>query len=458
MRENACSLECWVGNEVAGVRVGGSHGRRLRSGRGLAVLAGLIGAGAVAAASGVAWRPAIEPVATPARESFGTGLVRQGAVLAAAGFCTTCHSAVDGKPFAGGRPLETPFGTIWGTNITPDRDTGIGTWSLEAFRRSMREGVDREGRHLYPAFPYDHYTQLVDGDIEAIYAYLMTREPIRADTPAPDLPFPYDVRLLLAGWKLLFLRGGPVAPAAGVDPVLERGRYLSEGLAHCSACHAPRNALGAERADKHYAGGEAEGWWSPPLDRSSPAPVPWTEESLFNYLRSWDSQHGGAVGPMKPVVAGLAQLPPEDVRAIARYIVASLGPPSPDRQARTEAIIARAGPIRTDPAIERGGAVYRGACATCHESGATVPFTVRSLAQHTTLAGPDPRNVIRVVLHGVQPDEGEVGAIMPAFAGTLTAGQVGDLMAYLRARYTDEPAWPDIAGDVGRIAGERPVR
>lgn len=438
------------------MREGGTARPKRRFWR-IVVVVGLLAVVVAAGFGAVAWRPTIDVVATPGRESFDPDLIRRGAVLAAGGFCATCHTATDGRPLAGGRPLETPFGTIWGTNITPDRDTGIGAWSLAAFKRSMRDGIDRDGRHLYPAFPYNHFTQLTDRDLEALYAYLMTREPFRAEVRDPDFPFPYNLRPLVAGWNLLFLRRGPTEPRPSADPSIDRGRYLAEALSHCSACHAPRNMLGAEReGDQHFAGGEAEGWWSPPLDRSSPAPVPWTEENLFNYLRSWDSAHGGGVGPMQPVVAGLAQLPAADVRAIARYIAQSMGPPSAERQAGTEAIIARAAPARTGPEIERGEGVYRGACASCHESGGTVPFTVKSLAQHTTLVGPDPRNVIRVVLHGVHTDEGEVGAIMPAFGSTLTEGQVVDLLAYLRARYTDGPAWPDVAGTVRRIAAEKP--
>jgi mono/diheme cytochrome c family protein len=203
-------------------------------------------------------------------------------------------------------------------------------------------------------------------------------------------------------------------------------------------------------------------WWAPPLDRSSPAPVPWTEESLFNYLRSWDSVHGGGVGPMKPVVEGLAQLPEADVRAIATYVASFLGGEATPRQARIEAIAARPGPAtsdpaRSDPAVERGALVFKGACASCHESGGTVPFTVASLAQHTALAAPDPRNVIHVVLGGITPAEGEVGGIMPAFQGTLTEAQITDLLTYLRARFTDEPAWPKVGDEVHRLAqADRP--
>ncbi|GEP02340.1 cytochrome c [Methylobacterium oxalidis] len=419
----------------------------------------IVGFGLLAVAGGaaffLAWQPAIEPVSTPDRASFQPDQIRKGAALASAGFCSTCHTTDETKPFAGGYPLKTPFGTIYGTNITPDRDTGIGTWSLAAFRRSMREGIDRAGSHLYPAFPYTHFTQLTDGDIEALYAYLMTRDAVRAEAPEPDLPFPYSIRPLLAGWNLLFLRVGPLPAGDSGDPVLERGRYLSEALSHCSACHAPRNALRAERAELHFAGGMAEGWWSPPLDRSSPAPVPWTRETLFNYLHSWDSAHGGAAGPMKPVVAGLGRLPEADVRAIARYVAATMGLPAPDRPAPAEKPTDIA-PARADEIHRRGAGIYRGACASCHESGGRVPFTVASLGQHTTLAGPLPDNVIRVILEGVHPPEGEVGAIMPGYAGVLDADQIADLLAYLRVRFTNAPAWPALKDDVRRIGAEEP--
>lgn len=422
-----------------------------RSARRIAIDLAIVLVCAAAAFVFLAWRPTIDAVATPARTAFAPEVVRHGMALAAGGFCGECHTVPGGKPLAGGRPLATPFGTIYGSNITPDRDTGIGTWSAEAFRRAMRDGVDREGRHLYPAFPYNHFTGLTDGDIDGLYAYLMTREPVRAATPAPDLPFPYNIRALLAGWNLLFLREGPLTPDANHTAEWNRGAYLSEALAHCGACHTPRNQLGAEIASRHYGGGEAEDWWAPPLDASSPAPLPWTSENLFNYLRSWDSDHGGAVGPMKPVMQGLAQLPASDVRAIAVYVADSLGLAHGDR-AKTKAIAERADASGTDPALARGKAVFVGACASCHESGASVPFTVRSLAQHTTVAGPDPRNVIQVVLNGVQPREGEVGAIMPAFAGTLTEQQIADLLAYLRARFTDAPAWPGVPEQIHRLA------
>src|SRR5688572_16502185 len=179
------------------------------------------------------WRGEIAPGETPARASFDTALINRGASLAAIGDCVACHTAPGGKAYAGGYPLKTPFGTIHGTNITPDPETGIGRWSETAFLRAMREGVDREGRHLYPAFPYDHFTLLSDDELKALYAFVMTREPVRAETPANDVVFPLNARMLLAGWKLLFFnqRAYQPEPAQGND--WNRGAYLVQGLGHC---------------------------------------------------------------------------------------------------------------------------------------------------------------------------------------------------------------------------------
>ena len=288
---------------------------------GLAIL-GLAAAGAFLA---VAWRPEIAPVPPPAPASFDPALVRRGADLALIGDCRTCHTARNGAAFAGGLPLPTPFGTLYSTNITPDPGTGIGRWSETAFARALREGVDREGRHLYPAFPYDHYGATDDDDVRALYAFVMTRPAVAATAPPNGLPFPLNVRLTLAGWKLLFLRRKDLAPDPAKDEAWHRGRTLVEGLGHCGACHSPRNLLGAEIASRAYEGGEAEGWRAYALGGASRAPVPWDEAALTQYLREgFHPLHGVARGPMAPVVENLATVPPEDVAAMARYL-ASLG-------------------------------------------------------------------------------------------------------------------------------------
>src|SRR5450432_4204958 len=168
--------------------------------------------GGAAAAFAITWRPAITAIDPPAPQSFDVGLVKRGRELAAIGNCSDCHTLRGGKSFAGGLPVPTPFGTIFSSDITPDAETGIGLWSEAAFRRAMRSGVARDGQHLYPTFPYDHFTNVTDEDDRALYAYLMTRQPVRAPARANRLSFPFDQRVVIAGWKLLFLRRGSYQP------------------------------------------------------------------------------------------------------------------------------------------------------------------------------------------------------------------------------------------------------
>src|ERR1700676_537098 len=192
------------------------------------VVAALVVAGAVVAFA-IAWRPAIAAIEPPPPQASDAPLVKRGRELAAAGNCSTCHTVRGGKDFAGGLPVPTPFGTIYSSNITPDAETGIGRWPEAAFRRAMREGVDRDGRHLYPTFPYDHFTNVSDEDDSALYAFLMTRQPVHAPARANQLPFPLDRRVVIAGWKLLFLRGGTYQPDPAQSADWNRGAYLVEG-------------------------------------------------------------------------------------------------------------------------------------------------------------------------------------------------------------------------------------
>ena len=236
--------------------------------------------------TGLAWRPAIAPITPPAPGSFSPELVAKGEVLASAGYCAECHTAKGGQAFAGGYSMATPFGVIYSTNITPDPKTGIGAWSEAAFARAMNEGVARDGSHLFPAFPYDHFTKVSDEDVKAIYAFLMTQPPVEATPPANTIPFPLNIRAFQEGWKILFFRPGRFEPVAGKNKEWNRGAYLALGLSHCGACHTPRNLLGAEKANDAYAGAVIDNWIAPALTAASPTPVPWTREELHGYLRS----------------------------------------------------------------------------------------------------------------------------------------------------------------------------
>jgi mono/diheme cytochrome c family protein len=383
------------------------------------------------------------PLSAAATPSLDRTLVAKGAELAAIGNCATCHTSRDGPAFAGGLPLTTPFGTIYSTNITPDPDTGIGRWTEADFLRAMREGVDRAGHHLYPAFPYDHFTRVRDEDIAAIYAFIMTRDPVRADVPANRLKFPAGLRPAIAMWKALYFRPGVYQPDGSKSAQWNRGAYLVEGLAHCGACHTPRNALGAEQRQQELAGGEVDDWHASSLSANSPAPVPWTADQLFNYLRRGrEERHGVAAGPMAPVTHTLAGVAEEDVRAIAVYVASQM----PARDARARA----AGAERA--ASTDGAQIFAGACANCHDAPAATTSTPPVLLGLTTsLNAPDPRNAIHVVLNGLWPEPGESGASMPGFASGLTDTQVVALVDYLRARFTDRPAWRDVPERVAAI-------
>src|SRR5258705_364282 len=285
----------------------------------LATAAALCAAVVGVAAAALPWR-SIAPIARPDASVFSAATTAPGRQLAALGACAVCHTEANGGLKAGGPPLETPFGIIYSTNITPDLETGIGAWSYPAFERAMREGIHRDGRHLYPAFPYTHFAKTTDADLQALYAYLMAQTPARADNPKAALAFPFNWRPLVAGWNALFHEAKVFEADPTRSTIWYRGAYLGEGLGHCGACHSPRNALGAEQAGAYLAGGFPEGWEAPPLTPLSHAPLPRSEDELYVYLRTGESRfHGVAAGPMAPVVKELAGLPDQDIRAMAVY-------------------------------------------------------------------------------------------------------------------------------------------
>jgi mono/diheme cytochrome c family protein len=414
------------------------------------VVAALLIGGAVAAFA-ITWRPAIAAIDPPSPPSFDTALVKRGRELAAIGNCSTCHTTRDGRDFAGGLAVPTPFGTIYSSNISPDADTGIGRWSEVAFRRAMRSGVARDGQHLYPTFPYDHFTNVTDEDDGALYAYLMTRQPVHAPARANELSFPLDQRVVIAGWKLLFLRHGTYQPDATQSAEWNRGAYLVEGLAHCGACHTPRNALGAERASAQFAGGDVDNWHAYAINAQSPAPVPWDGDALFAYLRDgWQADHGDARGPMADVVGNLSGVPDSDVRAIATYMAGVFGAPTPDRKRRGDEVLAqvKSPPVQAATSDAAGVTIYAAACATCHGSNRPLPYGGVNLGLSTALSSPDPRNAANIVLSGVRPVEGERSPIMPGFANSMNDAQIASLLNYLRARFSNQPAWTGIENSV----------
>ena len=423
------------------------------------ILLGLVAALAVGIVGFVvfAWRPPIGKIAPPAPSAFAPELIARGEVLAGAGYCSTCHTTKGGQPVAGGYPMKTSFGTIYSTNITPDAKTGIGAWSEAAFRRAMHQGVARNGSHLFPAFPYDHFTKLTDADVSALYAYMMTRRAVEAPAKRNSIPFPLNIRALQAGWKLLFFHPGRFELDKAKSVAWNRGAYLAEGVSHCGACHTPRNALGAEKRDKAFAGAPIDDWIAPPLTASNPSPAPWDQAELAVYLRTGISRHHGvAAGPMAPVVHdGLTKLPDADIQALAVYfadIDGAAGRASSLAPALQKA--AAANRLNVGPQTLPAARLYTAACASCHYNGAGRLNPLRpDLALNSAVNLDDPTNLIRVVLYGVSAKDGAPGVVMPSFT-RFSDADVAQLAAYLRATRTDKPAWQNLDKKVAAIRAQ----
>lgn len=344
--------------------------------------------------------------------------------------------------------METPFGVVYATNISPDPETGIGRWSEEAFRRAMHKGIRDDGAYLYPAFPYDHFTLITDDDIAALYAYFMAQDPISAETPENELGFPFNIRTLLAGWNLLYFTPGRFEPDPERDDEWNRGAYLVEALGHCGACHTPRNAFGARELDQKFAGARVDGWYATGLGAYSPSPLEWSDWAMVNYLiDGWDRDHGIAAGPMTPVVNHLALLPEEDIYDMADYLLSLQEDDGRDHDAilafaeerEFESQTIPEAELLEDEALRRGQERFASSCADCHRRVAdTTP-----LALVSSVTGPDPINLINVTIDGIRPPEGVPDKSMPRFA-TLSDSELRDLVAFIRHHFTELPEWDNI--------------
>ncbi len=386
--------------------------------------------------------------------------IEKGRQLVALGNCVTCHTAPSGQPNAGGLGIQTPFGTVYSTNLTPDKDSGIGAWSLPAFRRAMRDGVSRDGHLLYPAFPYTSFKNMTDEDITSIYAYLMVQAPVAQNNPATQLSAPFSYRPLMAVWNALYSEPATSQTLlADQGELWNRGAYLVNGVGHCTACHTPRDMLGGEKLGQGFLSGAwIKGWEAPALTAASKSPVRWTEQSFYDYLRTgFSGQHGSAGGPMAPVVQQLASVPDSDIKAMAHYLASfqDAATPAQATHAAQDYVVA----AKTSSATLLGPAqrMFTMACAACHHDGdgpkllgANIP-----LALNTNLHSDKPDNVIRVILEGVRKPASQAIGFMPSFAGQLEDEQVSALVRYMRARFApDKAAWNNLEQSIARIRKE----
>jgi mono/diheme cytochrome c family protein len=383
-------------------------------------------------------------------------LVQRGQYLAGAADCIACHTAVGGKPFAGGLPIATPLGGIMSTNITPSKSDGIGDYTLAQFSDALRKGRRADGAHLYPAMPYTSYAKITDQDIAALYAYFMQGVAAVDHKPAPSqLPFPFNLRLTLAAWNLIHLdqQRFVADPAKSVE--INRGAYLGQALAHCSACHTPRGATMGELHERDLAGSSLGGWYAPNITADVNSGIgSWSVEELATYLKTGRAGlKAQAAGPMAEAVDhSLRHLNDQDLHALASWLkqttpirdIADSRPADQWGSAADYTGSIRGVSLPADHKQMTGPQVYDAYCATCHQaSGAGTPDGgLPPLFNNTALGRTNGDNLVMAILQGVQrPSDGPAASVaMPAFARALSDEQIVTLSNFLTQQFGNPAA------------------
>lgn len=358
--------------------------------------------------------------------------LRRGQYLARTGDCLSCHLKAGGEPFAGGLPLNTPFGVIYTSNITADPNHGVGNWTPDQFYRAMHEGMGDKGGHLYPAFPYPWFRNLSRADDDALLAFLKTTHPVATDPQKNDLAFPMNIRFMVAFWNVLNLHEWPKGQSpAGAGNDWRRGQELVRGAGHCSGCHSPKDFLGADETSADLQGGVVDAFVAPDLTGNTRTGLGrWTDADITEYLKTGRNKLAAAGGPMGDVVTYSTSLMTDaDRRAIATYLKSL--PASPDVSPRTA----------DSNAVRRGAAVYSDACASCHlEKGVGQPTYFPPLGQNAVVQQNDPTGVLHIILTGVRvgPSPARPSPLtMPSFAWKLNDAQVADVATFLRNSWSN---------------------
>ena len=385
-----------------------------------------------------------DPTGGPA-ELKSASLIERGEYLARAADCAACHTADGGEPYAGGRAFVLPFGTLYSTNITPDKETGIGNYSDANFLDAVHKGIGRGGAKLYPAMPFASYTYMTDADAGAIKAYLFSLKPVHAAAPANTLKFPFNQRALMGVWALLFNPDQRFEPRTGRDPQWNRGAYLVEAIAHCGECHTPRNLLQALDNREKFSGAVQAGWRAYNITSDPKSGVgEWSESDLAHYLKAGHADgRGTATGPMGEAVDNSLQYLTEgDITAMVTYLrsvsaIATSDLPEP-----------KAGPAPSShaqgvagDAHARGKAVYAGACAGCHDwTGVSPVIPYATLTGVRSVNDPTATNVVQVILSGAHRHSSDARATMPAFGGAYSDVEIASLANYVTARFGAQPS------------------
>ena len=396
------------------------------------------------------------PAGVPANLAQAS-VVERGAYLAQAANCMPCHTTRDGKQYAGGLGFKLPFGTLYSTNITPDKETGIGNYSDQDFLNAMHRGIRRDGDRLYPAMPFTSYTYMTDADALAIKAYLFSLPPVRAETPADTLTFPFNQRWTLAFWSALFNPDTRFEPDTSQSPEWNRGAYLSEALAHCGECHTPRNLAFALDNREKFVGEVTAGWRAFNITSDKATGIGgWRDEDLGAYLSTGHADgHGTASGPMGEAVDhSLSQVAPEDIRAMVAYLRTIPAIPSPDLPASRAPPAPASHKQGGGTAEARGKAIFQGACVSCHGWTGESP-----LSPFATLVGtwavndPTATNVAQIVISGTERHVPEDAISMPAFGDAYSDVEIAAVANYVTARFGSQPSHLT-AQDVAKLRNE----
>lgn len=351
----------------------------------------------------------------------------RGRYLAAAADCAACHTDGSDGAYAGGRTIQTPFGVVAASNITPDKQTGIGNWTDAQFDAAVREGRRPDGSRLYPAMPYPYFRKMSREDVAAIRVYLQSVPPVHHAVDSNRLPFPFDIRASMALWDALYFSDQPFRSDPHQSAEWNRGAYLVQGPGHCAACHTPKSMLGGDRSNQALQGYSLQGWFAPDItDDQTLGLGSWSEADIAAYLRSGHNRVAAASGPMAEVVAdGSSQLADSDLRAIAVYL----------KSTQEESRPARALAANT-PEMRAGAAIYHDVCSACHQlNGAGVAYLIPDLAAAPSVASREPTSIIRVLLHGsrsVATQAEPTGASMPSFGRQLTDTEIAAVATYIR--------------------------
>ena len=378
-----------------------------------------------------------KPSGVPARLEKAS-LIERGEYLAKAADCMVCHTAPGGKEYTGGLGFKLPFGTLYSTNITADKETGIGNYSDQDFLNAVQRGKRHDGAMLYPAMPYPSYTFMTDEDLLAVKAYLFSLPPVRAAAPENTLSFPFNQRWAMLFWAAVFNPDTRFMPDTSKSPEWNRGAYLVEALAHCGECHTPRNLGFALDNRKKFAGAVTAGWRAFNISSDKSTGIGgWKDEDLIAYLSAGHATgHGAASGPMGEAVDhSLSQLAPEDIRAIAAYLRSVPPTPSPDLPATT-APPAPASHKEGVTADARGKMMFEGACVSCH--GWTGESTVSPMATLTgawAVNDPGATNVAQIVISGTKRFTPDGALSMPAFGNAYSDDEIAAVANYVTARF-----------------------